>query len=112
MSNPFNIQAGQYTNNYTEQENQQFTAEFGAITDAFAAAMVDGAARDAERVQQIVAAHYAFCSKFWTPTREAYKSLAMSYILPSPYRDSYENHTPGLGQYIYNAIVVWADNNL
>lgn len=112
MSNQFNIQAGQYANNYTEQENQQFTAEFGAISDAFAAAMAQGLARDAEQVQQTVAAHYAFCSKFWTPTREAYKSLAMSYILPSPYRDSYESHTQGLGQYIYNAIVVWADNNL
>ncbi|MEY4102716.1 MAG: hypothetical protein RIR88_850 [Actinomycetota bacterium] len=112
MSNQFNLHSSRYANNYTEQENQQFTAEFGAITDGFAAAMHESLAWDSDAVQKIVAEHYAFCSRFWTPTQGAYKSLAMSYILPSPYRDSYESHTPGLGQYIYNACVTWADNNL
>jgi hypothetical protein len=65
-----------------------------------------------ESVQKLVRLHYEFCSKFWKPTRDAYKSLAMSYILPSPYRDSYESVAEGLGKYHYDAILFWADNNL
>ena len=64
------------------------------------------------RVQEQVGAHYEFCLQFWTPTRAAYKSLAMSYILPSAYRDAYESVAVGLGKYHYDAIVLWADTHL
>jgi hypothetical protein len=69
------------------------------------------AASDVE-VQELVKAHYEFCLQFWTPTKEAYKSLATTYILPSPYRDSYEEVALGLGKYHYDAICIWADKNL
>ena len=48
--------------------------------------------------------HYDFILQFWTPNKEAYKSLAMTYILPSPYRDSYEEVAQGLGKYHYDAV--------
>ena len=47
-----------------------------------------------------------------TPTKDAYKSLAMSYVLPTPYRESYEGVAEGLGKYHYDAICIWADKNL
>jgi len=75
-------------------------------------AMSEGIPASDENVQALVAKHYEFVSQFWTPSREAYKSLAMSYILPSPYRDSYESVQEGLGKYHYDAIVIWADSNL
>ncbi|HBB39255.1 MAG TPA: TipAS antibiotic-recognition domain-containing protein, partial [Candidatus Aquiluna sp.] len=71
-----------------------------------------GLAADSEQMQQAVQEHYNFCLKFWKPTREAYKSLAMSYVLPSDYRDSYENVREGLGKYIYDAVIEFADQNL
>jgi len=36
----------------------------------------------------------------------------MAYILPSPYRDSYEEVAKGLGKYHYDAVCIWADKNL
>ena len=111
-SDPLGIHAGQYQNNYTEQETNQFTVEFGEITKAFAEAMHEGANPADAKVQDLVAKHYAFVSKFWTPTKQGYKSLAMSYILPSPYKDSYEAVAKGLGKYHYDAIQIWAENNL
>jgi hypothetical protein len=36
----------------------------------------------------------------------------MSYLLPSPYRDSIEAVEPGLAKYNHDAIVIWADANL
>ncbi|MFM1784249.1 MAG: hypothetical protein RLZZ579_526 [Actinomycetota bacterium] len=67
---------------------------------------------DSEQMQQAVRKHYEFCLRFWKPERESYKALAMSYILPTGYKDTYEGYKLGLGKYIYEAVVYFADNNL
>ena len=102
----------QYQNNYSKEENQKFTQEFSAVTDKFLAFMNQGLPASHEQVQAVVKEHYDFILQFWKPTREAYKNLAMSYILPSPYRDHYEEIAKGLGKYHYDAMVIWADKNL
>lgn len=108
----FGIHSEQYQNNFSKEENQSFTQAFGQLTEEFAQKLAAGALASDESVQDLVKRHYEFCSQFWKPTREAYKSLAMSYILPSPYRDAYEDVAVGLGQYHYDAICEWADKNL
>lgn len=108
----FDAHADQYNNNYSKEQNEQLTQVFGKLTEEFRVAMTAGRPVSDDSVQELVARHYAFVSQFWTPSREAYKSLAMSYILPSPYRDYYEGVESGLGQYHYNAVVIWADENL
>ena len=114
MSNidPLGIHAGQYKNDYTQAENARFASEFDVITQDFRAEMLAGTDPVDPKVQDLVQKHYEFILQFWKPSREAYKSLAMSYILPSPYRDTYESIEKGLAQYHYNAIVIWADKNL
>ncbi|MEY3676827.1 MAG: hypothetical protein RL351_54 [Actinomycetota bacterium] len=104
--------ANMYANNYSNEQNQKFTADFGEVTQKFNAAMQAGTPATDPLVQDLVRQHYDFCLQFWTPSRDAYKSLAMSYIMPSPYRDSYEAVAPGLAKYHYDAIVTWADTNL
>ena len=108
----FGIQSEQYQNNFSQQENQKFAQVFGELTQEFAEKMREGVAASDETVQALVKRHYEFCLQFWTPTKDAYKNLAMSYILPSPYRDSYEEVAQGLGKYHYDAICIWADQNL
>lgn len=109
---PLGMHAGQYQNNYSEQETNQFTIEFNEVTKSFAQVMAEGINPAEDKVQELVKKHYEFVSKFWTPTKEAYKSLAMSYILPSPYKDTYESVAKGLGKYHYDAIMIWAEKNL
>jgi hypothetical protein len=36
----------------------------------------------------------------------------MNYILPTQYKDSYEEVEGGLGKYTYDAVVIWANHNL
>lgn len=112
MSNLFGYHSGQYVNNYSEAESKQFTAAFSQITEGFRVVMEQGLGAEDEKVQELVRQHYEFCLQFWKPDRESYKSLAMSYILPSPYQESYEAVAKGLGQYHYDAMVIFADKNL
>lgn len=101
-----------YPNNYTSEQNSAYTVAFKTITDEFKAAQIAGRSPGSEEVQALVKKHYDFCLQFWKPSRSAYKSLAQSYILPSPYRDSYEAVNAGLAKYHHDAIVIWADANL
>ena len=102
----------EYQNNYSKEEEQKFTQVFGKLTSEFAAKMAEGVHASDESVQELVKQHYDFVLQFWTPDKEAYKSLAMTYILPSQYRDSYEEVAQGLGKYHYDAVCIWADKNL
>jgi hypothetical protein len=108
----FGIHSEQYHNNYSKEEEQKFTQVFGELTSECAAKMAEGVHASDESVQELVKQHYEFILQFWTPNKEAYKSLAMTYILPSPYRESYEEVAVGLGKYHYDAVCIWADKNL
>ena len=108
----FGIHSEQYQNKHSKEEEQKFTQVFGELTSEFASKMAEGVQAGDESVQALVKQHYDFILQFWTPDKESYKSLAMTYILPSPYRDSYEEVAEGLGKYHYDAISIWADKNL
>ena len=106
------IHSEQFQNNYSKEEELKFTQVFGELTEEFAAKMLEGIAAGDKSVQELVKQHYEFILQFWNPSKAAYKSLAMSYILPSPYRDHYEEIAKGLGKYHYDAVCIWADENL
>jgi hypothetical protein len=108
----FGIHSEQYQNNYSKEEEQKFTQVFSELTSEFAARMAEGVNASDESVQELVKRHYEFTLQFWTPNKEAYKSLAMTYILPSSYRDHYEEIAQGLGKFHCEAVCIWADKNL
>lgn len=74
--------------------------------------MLQGIPIASEETQAVVKAQYEFTCQFWQPSREAFKSLAMTYILPTEYSKYYQNLGEGLGQYVYDAICYWSDRNL
>jgi hypothetical protein len=108
----FGIHSEQYQNKFSKEEQQKFTQVFGELTSEFASKMTGGVAAGDESVQALVKQHYDFILQFWTPTKEAYKLLAMNYILPTSYRDHYEEVAMGLGKFHYDAVCIWADKNL
>ena len=112
MLNEDYIQGGYYQNNYTQEQNQQFAVQFDRITTGMSLALEAGERFDSETMQQLVHEFYEFTCQFWTPDREAWKSLAMSYILPTEYRDTYEGYREGLGKFVYDAICHYADTQL
>jgi hypothetical protein len=112
MDRQFGIQGSQFNNDYTAEQNEQFTAQFQAIMLELRESFLAGNSVDSDVVQTTIAKHYEFVLQFWKPSRDGYKSLALSYILPTPYRDSIEAVEPGLAKFNHDAIVVWANANL
>jgi hypothetical protein len=104
--------SSQYNQNFSTEEQGKFKEEFTRITLDFAEAKKSGLSASDPRVQDLVKLHYEFVSRFWTPNKEAYMNLAMNYILPTQYKDSYEEVESGLGKYTYDAVVIWSNNNL
>ena len=109
---PIGQHGSAYANNFSAEQNAQFTQQFNSLTQKFKLAQLAVLAADSDEVQALAKEHFEFCSKFWTPTRAAYKALAQSYLLPSPYRDAYEQVNAGLAKFHHDALVVWADSNL
>ena len=107
-----NYHSTKYQNNYTKEQNQQFTEQFSLITGRFQELMMQGIPYTSDEAQAAVKAQYDFTCQFWQPNREAFKSLAMTYILPTEYSKYYQKLGEGLGQYVYDAICYWSDQNL
>jgi len=101
-----------YDASYTAEETRTFTAQFSAITQKMADSLAAGLPAESEQMQAAVREHYDFCLRFWTPDREAFKALALNYVLPTGYRDTYEGWGEGLGRYVYEAVCHFADTQL
>ena len=98
--------------NINSEQRSQYEQVFAQITERMADFMTQGISPESEEMQQAVEDHYNFVSQFWSPDQKAYKSLALSYVVPSEYNEHYENVSEGLANYIYQAITFYADNNL
>lgn len=108
----FGYHASQYNQKFTQQEEQKFAEVFTGFTTRMSQLMQAGAKPSDAEVQIEVGKHYEFVCQFWKPTREAYKSLGMTYVLPTGYKDFYEDFEKGLGKFTYDAVVIWAETNL
>jgi hypothetical protein len=97
---------------YTEAQQEQYKAQHDAIAKAIADQKRKGAQFNDIDVQALIADHYAFAKQFWTPNKDAYKSLALTYVLDPAFKETYESFEPGLASYIKSAIEIWADQNL
>ena len=97
---------------YTAEQRHQFAQVFSSITQRMISALGDGLTPESDAMQEAVRDHYEFVLRFWKPDRDTYKSLAMSYILPTEFKEHYESQADGLGDFIYKAVCVFADENL
>ena len=97
---------------YSAEQQAQYKAQHDAIASSLGELMVAGAEIDAALVQEWIGKHYAFVSQFWTPTRTAYKSLALTYVMDPAFKENYDAHADGLAKFVQQAINVWANANL
>ena len=101
-----------YQNNYSAQENQQFTKEFGTITEKMISCLDEGLEPEHQKMQDEVKEPYEDCQRCWTPDRESSKNLALRSAVHTGYNEAYDSQREGLGNYIYQAATHFADKNL
>ena len=63
-------------------------------------------------VQLWIGKHYEYVCQFWTPSKIAYKSLALTYVMDPAFNATYEAYAEGLAKFIQTAINIWAEENL
>jgi len=83
-----------------------------AISTGLASAMADGADPSGERVQALVARHYAWVAAFWTPTAQTYAALGQGYVADPRFTAYYDAFAPGLTPYLADAMQIYAKSTL
>ena len=92
-------------------------AEAAAVHRDLAVALRAGTPVDDAGVQEIVARHLAWVCRFWTPGREAYTGLGRLYVDDERFTANIDavdtdHATPGLAQYLCDAMAVHARERL
>ena len=98
--------------NVDSEKHEEYRGQHDHIAKSIASLMESGLASDSAEVQSWIAKHYEFVSQFWTPSRVAYKSLALTYVMDPRFKATYEAYSEGLAKFIQLAINRWADDNL
>ena len=87
-------------------------AGWEAILRRLAAARSAGEPVDAPAVQDVMAEHHTWVSRFWVPGREAYIGLGSLYADDPRFADRIDAHADGLSGYLRDAIAVYAQAHL
>lgn len=95
------------------REGQQaHQAEGESLAAALAEVSVSGADPGAAEVQDLVARHYRWVSRFWTPNQEAYVNLGQMYVDDPRFAANYDQHAEGASAFVRDAMKVYAERHL
>lgn len=86
--------------------------EMAAVHRRLAELMAAGEPVDAPTVQDAVAAHHAWVSRFWVPDRDAYIGLGRMYVDDARFTATIDGYGAGLSPYLRDAMAVYADAHL
>ena len=98
--------------NVDASKHDEYARQHDHIARAIAALMEAGSTPESAEVQAWTAKHYAFVCQFWTPSRVAYKSLALTYVMDPRFKATYESFAVGLAKFMQLSVNRWADDNL
>lgn len=79
----------------------------GIARDA-AALLASGADPGSPQVQQMVARHYAWVCRSWTPDAQAYRRLGDMYVDDERFRATYDAFGAGTAQFLRDGMEVFA----
>ncbi|MGV1037091.1 MAG: MerR family transcriptional regulator [Candidatus Nanopelagicales bacterium] len=95
---------GQLNKDQATEMSRGFEAVVIALTDLLQSCVPT----DDDRVQALIAQHYAIVSRFWTPDAESYSGLGQMYVDNPDFRARYDAHDPRLAEYKHDAMDIYA----
>jgi MerR family transcriptional regulator, thiopeptide resistance regulator len=106
------VEAQRRAANWDDATAARVHDEGEAIHRELAEALRGGVAPDDPAVQDVVARHHAWVSRFWTPDAEAYAGLGRLYVDDERFTATIDAHEPGLAAYLCAAIATYARTRL
>jgi len=97
---------------WSPAEKQAFLAELEHVHELFIGLLRSGAQPDDPAVQDVVARHYAWMCRSWTPNRDGYLCVGRMYVDDERFTENIDRAQPGLAMFMRDAIEVWAPANL
>ena len=97
---------------WSREQAGEVQAEMDAVHRRLAELLDTGEPVDTAAVQDAVAAHHAWVSRFWVPDREAYTGLGQLYVDDPRYTATIDGYREGLAPYLRDAIAVYARTRL
>ncbi|GAA3548370.1 MerR family transcriptional regulator [Kribbella ginsengisoli] len=97
---------------WTEQEAELARTGFAQVHEGITTLKAQGAEVHDPTVQELIQLHHQVISLFWTPTREAYKSLGQMYVDDPRFTQTINPTDPTVAEYLRDAMTVYADQNL
>ena len=98
-------QSRRRTSSYSKEDWQAITAEAQAVNDRLAAAMDSGAPADSPEAMAAAEAHREHISRwFYDCPYQMHRGLGDMYVGDERFRAHYEQHRPGLAEYVRDAI--------
>jgi MerR family transcriptional regulator, thiopeptide resistance regulator len=91
-----------------KEDFAQLKAEVDLVHQALARLIDEGCTAEDTRVQSLMAQHYAWVSKSWTPNRAAYAALADMYIEHPDFVATYAAVHPQLATFLAQAARIYA----
>lgn len=83
-------------------------AEHDAIAARIAALAATGVDPASAAPQALVARHFAWVSRLWTPNHESYTGLGQMYVDDPRYKKTYDRHGEGTAEFLRDAMAVYA----
>ncbi len=96
---------------WSKTDEANFKQEFSDICKELAHLLEQNSKADDQAVQSVIHRHFLWLSKCWTPTRESYAGHGQ-FIADSELRKAYEVYHPQLPEFITEAIVIFANQEL
>lgn len=97
---------------WTSEDWNRHKAEYDELSREFVEAMAQKCKADSPVVQLLVARHYTWIKKLWTPNRESYTGLGQLYLEHPDFRKLYDSYDPDLAQFLADAMKSFADREL
>lgn len=94
----------------TAGKGAELQAEWAGIEDRVVALL--DSAPDAPEVQAVIADHYRWITRHWTPDRESYTGLGRLYVDSPDFRARFDARDPRLAEFLRDAIAVYAQASL
>ncbi|MDQ4118748.1 MAG: TipAS antibiotic-recognition domain-containing protein [Actinomycetota bacterium] len=105
-------EAQQNVAGWDREKAAEVHGEMDAVHRRLAGLMAAGEPVDATAVQDAVAAHHAWVSRFWVPGREAYTGLGEMYVQDPRFTATIDGYAAGLSPYLRDAMAVYARTRL